>query len=444
MKEGDLFVALQGANFDGAEFVAQAFAKGASGAVAPSSLRRRGAGLSEGERSRVAYCPDALAALGALAGAVRERSGVFLAAVTGSVGKTTVKDLLKAAFEEGLGPTLATEGNFNNQVGVPWTLFRLGKNHAAAVLELGAGDFGEIAALAGITRPDLAMITRVERAHLEAFGDLEGVARAKLELFAGLKGGAAAVVNLDDPYIKAMGEALKKDSGFEGRIFTYGSAGSGADAELLGVEELPDGGWSLAVRGGPFGEGFRLEAPVPGRHNAWNAFSAAAAAAAAGVPADAVRRGLARATLPAGRGRLVRSGGLAIIDSSYNASPGAVAAELARLSGLPGPRGALLSDMLEMGASGPELHREAGRLAAASGLDYLALAGDLCRDTLAGALEAGFPRSRARRFESPLEAAEWARGMSGGRGTLLVKGSHATGLWKAVGLLAPEAAGQGG
>jgi UDP-N-acetylmuramoyl-tripeptide--D-alanyl-D-alanine ligase len=409
--------------------------------VAPESFAARAGSLPEGARDRVALVPDTLAALGSLARAVRERSGVCLAAVTGSVGKTTVKDMLKEVFAEGMGPTLSTEGNFNNRVGVPWTLFRLESFHRAAVLELGAGDFGEIAALAGVTRPDLAVVTCVDRAHLEFFGDLDGVARAKFEIFLNLKPGAVAVVSLDDPYVRAMGETLRRDGAFGGRIFTCGRKGSGADVELAGAEELPDG-WRITLSGGPFGGGFAIGVPVPGAHNAWNAFLAAAAGAAAGLDPAAVRTGLSRASLPHGRGRTVRSGDLTIVDSSYNASPGAVDAELRRLGGLPGPRGALLSDMLEMGTAGPEIHREAGRRAAESGLDYLALAGDLSRETLRGALDAGFPPSRARHFDSPVEAAEWARVMSRGRGTLLVKGSHATGLWKAVGLLAPEAAGR--
>jgi UDP-N-acetylmuramoyl-tripeptide--D-alanyl-D-alanine ligase len=439
VREGEIFVALSGPSFDGSDFVGAAFAGGAAAAVAPESFRPREAGLPAEFRGRTALVADTLAALGSLARFVRGRSGAYLAAVTGSVGKTTVKDMLKEVFLEGFGPTLATEGNFNNRVGVPWTLFRLEKDHRAAVLELGAGDFGEMAALAGMALPDLALVTRVERAHLETFGDVAGVARAKFELFANLPPSATAVVSLDDPLVRAMGETLAGDPAFGGRIFTCGREGSGADAELAGLSELPGGGWRLTVRGGVFGDGFGMETPVPGAHNAWNAFLAAAAGAAAGLSPGAIAAGLARASLPRGRGRMLRSGGLGILDSSYNASPGAVAAELERLSGLPGPRGALLSDMLEMGETGPALHREVGRRAAAAGLDYLALAGDLSRETLRGALDAGFPRSRARHFGNPMEAAEWARAMAGGMGTLLVKGSHATGLWKAVGLLAPEA-----
>ncbi|MDR1038975.1 MAG: UDP-N-acetylmuramoyl-tripeptide--D-alanyl-D-alanine ligase [Deltaproteobacteria bacterium] len=437
----ELFVALSGPNFDGGDFVAAAFAKGAAAAVAAEGFRSREAGLGDPARGKIAYAGDPLVALGDLARVARRASGCRLAAITGSVGKTAVKELLKAVFEEGLGPTLATEGNFNNQVGVPWTLFRLARRHRAAVVELGAGDFGEIARLAEITEPDLALVTRIAPAHLEAFGSLEGVARAKGELFAGLGSGAVAVVNLGDPFVKAMGAALAARESPCG-IFTFGPEGSGAELELSELSELPGGGFRLLVRGGAFGEAFGLTVTLPGRHNAHNAFAAAAAASAAGVGPEAIARGLAKATLPAGRGETVLSGGLAIVDSSYNASPVAVAAELARLSGLSAPRGALLGDMLELGEAGPELHREAGRRAAESGLDYLALAGRLSRHTLEGALDAGFPRSRARHFSDAFEAAEWARGMSGGKGTLLVKGSRSTGLWKTVGLLAPEVSGR--
>ncbi|MDR2613580.1 MAG: UDP-N-acetylmuramoyl-tripeptide--D-alanyl-D-alanine ligase, partial [Deltaproteobacteria bacterium] len=448
LRAGDVFVALSGPSFDGADFAGEALARGAAAAVVPERSLARLAGLGDAALARVAAVPDALDALGALARHVRESSGVYLAAVTGSVGKTTVKEILRRIFAEGLGETLATEGNLNNRVGVPWTLFRLGKGTAAAVLELGASSFGEIGALARTCLPDLALVTRVEGVHLEGFGDLAGVARAKGELFRCLKEGAAAVVNLGDPRIRAMGEALAAGPSFRGRIFTFGPGGSGADLELAGLRPLPGGGSRLSLRGsGPWGgtpwDGAEADCPLPGAHNAWNALAALAAAAAAGVGPEAARRGLARAELPAGRGALLRAGGLLVVDSSYNSSPAAAGAELARLAGLPGPRGALLGDMLELGEAGPALHRETGRRAAAV-LDYLALCGPLSRETLAGALEAGLPPGRARHFPDPLAAADWALEESGGRGTLLVKGSHATGVWKAARRLAPGGAPAGG
>ncbi|MDR3153310.1 MAG: UDP-N-acetylmuramoyl-tripeptide--D-alanyl-D-alanine ligase [Deltaproteobacteria bacterium] len=437
---GDLFVALSGPRFDGESFLEAAFAKGAAAAVAAQGPGR---GLSEAARARTARVPDSLRSLGDLARRARVASGALVAAVTGSVGKTTVKDLLGLILEEGIGKTLVTQGNFNNRVGVPWTLFRLEAGTRAAAVELGASEFGEIAELARICLPDIALVTRIDRAHLESFGDLAGVARAKGELFRNLKEGAAAAVNLGDPLIRAMGEELRRDKAFRGKILSFGPEGSGADLILAGSSPLPGGGARLSLRGSVFGKGRDLDSPLPGAHNVWNALCALAAGACAGVGPEAAARALARAALPAGRGAELTAGGLRILDSSYNSSPGAVSAELRRLSSLPGPRGALLGDMLELGPEGPALHRAAGREAAGLGLDYLALTGELSLSALEGALDAGLPRSRARHFASPLEAAEWARAVSGGKGTLLVKGSHATGVWKAVGLLAPEAAFKG-
>jgi UDP-N-acetylmuramoyl-tripeptide--D-alanyl-D-alanine ligase len=357
LRAGELFVALRGPNFDGHAFVPQAQARGAAAAVVASPVD---VGLPT---LRVA---DTLVALGAMAADWRSRFELPVIAVTGSFGKTTVKEMM-AAIARRRGEVLATRGNMNNEIGLPLTLFGLDQQHRAAVLELGANHAGEIARMAAISRPSVGIVTAAGPVHLEGFGSLEGVARAKGELFAGLPGNGIAVINQDDPFAP-----LWRELAGARRCVGFGLA---AHAEFR-AEQISQ---SLDANG-PLLE-FRLVTPdgaadarlaLPGRHNALNALAAAAATWAAGWSLDEIVAGLAQVAGVRGRMSLrkARSGAL-LIDDTYNANPTALQAAIEYATALPGETWLVLGDMLELGAASAELHAAAGRLARERGVTRL-------------------------------------------------------------------------
>ena len=354
-----LFVAVRGPRFDGHDFVAAARARGAAAAV----VEREPDTPIPFIRAR-----DSVRALGELAAVWRRRfRDLVLVGITGSNGKTTVKEMAAAIFRT-LGPVSATRGNLNNEIGVPLTLCDLEAGHRTAVVELGANHRGEIAALTDLARPSVGVITQCAPAHLEGFGSVEGVARAKGELFERLPDDAVAVVNADDPYAPLWRELARPR-----RCISFG-AGPDADVRVCATS---GGGRSNLSLDTPAGT-VAIDLALPGAHNAFNAGAAAAAAIAAGVGLDAVREGLA-AVRPA-KGRLQSKRGprgAEIIDDTYNANPVSLRAGLRVLGAKPAPRWLVLGDMAELGPEGASLHAQAGRHARCHGVERLLAVGEL-------------------------------------------------------------------
>ncbi|GHV56284.1 UDP-N-acetylmuramoyl-tripeptide--D-alanyl-D-alanine ligase [Deltaproteobacteria bacterium] len=418
---GEVFVALAGARFDGHDHAASALARGALAVVAHRVL--------PGEAGRKSILvPDTLAALGDLAGSLRRRRRLKVVAITGSNGKTTSKELTASILRLVDRHLLATAGNFNNLVGLPLTLFRLKAQTRLAVLEMGMSGYGEIARLTRIAEPEVALITSVGPAHLEFFGTVGRVARAKGELYAGLKSDALAVVDDDEPLLRR--EARR----FAGNHLYFGSTPR-AQVRLGRARPRALAGQSLTLYGPGAEKGRRVELRLLGAHNARNALAAAAAALAAGADWDQIQQGLEAVESVPGRLKAFRTRtGLWVLDDSYNANPASLAAGLAVLGGLKvrGGRGAILGDMLELGPQEAALHRRIGRLAAELRLDFLALVGPLSRAVAAAARRAGLPREAVREFAAPAEAAAWVA-RSRPRGTaVLVKGSRALQMERAV------------
>jgi UDP-N-acetylmuramoyl-tripeptide--D-alanyl-D-alanine ligase len=348
-------------------------------------------------------------------------------AVTGSNGKTTVKEMLAAILKLEDRHLLATAGNFNNLVGLPLTLNRLTRATRIAVLEMGMSAAGEIARLTRIAEPDVALVTSVGPAHLEFLGTVSKVAKAKGELFAGLKEGALAVVNDDDRFLRR--EAAR----FTGNRLYFGATVR-SEIRLGRIEPRGLSGQNLTFYGPGAARGRRVELKLLGRHNAQNALAAAAAALGAGADWDQIQQGLE--TVQGFPGRLVpvkADSDLWVLDDTYNANPASMAAGLTFLAGLKirGPRGAILGDMLELGVKGKALHRQIGRLAAGLGLDYLALVGPLSACAARVAQRAGLTRRAVREFAAPEEAAAWVLA-EWPRGAVLVKGSRGICLERAV------------
>ena len=360
---GALFVALVGPNFDGHNFVAAARQRGACAALVDRPV------ADPLPQVRVI---DTLLALGQLGAAWRERFAGPLIALTGSNGKTTLKEMI-AAILRLRGPTLATAGNLNNDIGVPLTLLRLRKDHAYAVIEMGANHPCEIAYLTGLARPDVAVINNAGPCHLEGFGDVAGVARGKGEIFRGLGADGVAIINRDDPFADYWAELNPGR-----RIVDFG-----LDHPASVTGQVLD----------PLTNRFRLHAgdeeteihlPLPGRHNVCNALAAAAAALAVGATLDDIRRGLE--SLRGVNGRMQRLRGRhggAVVHDAYNANPASLAAALRSVGAEPGRKWLVLGDMLELVPAADDLHAQSGQETRAAGFERLYGIGEHSRAAVA-------------------------------------------------------------
>ncbi len=433
---GDLFFCLQGPSFDGHDFAKAAADAGVSGIACDKgkASRVREAISSAATTPVVLEVLDTLQALGDLAAWTREGFQGPLVGVTGSNGKTTTKEMLRAIFVShfGDGHVLATHGNLNNLIGVPLTLFGLAPAHRAAIVEMGMNVPGEIARLTEIARPTVGLITCVAEAHLEGLGSIEGVARAKGELFEGLPKDAVAVVNTDDANVVREADRFK----FPGRRLTFGQTGE-VNAADVRCDRLDSSSFLLCFAD----QSERVELPLGGRHNVQNALGAAAAGLAAGVSLETIARGLSLMKPPPMRMSAESlPGGVTLINDAYNANPGSLAAALQTLGGLDSRRIVVVGDMLELGPRAAELHRRVGSQAAAIDPLLVCAYGSFANHVAAGATAAGLDSARVRvcaRHEDA--AAEVARVWLPGD-AVLVKGSRGSAMEKVVDALRITAA----
>ncbi len=369
LQQGQLFAALPGENTDGHDYVARVLKQGAAVALVSHLL--------EGVGTQIVV-KDVQLALGKLAAFwlayLRERKELTVIAVTGSNGKTTVKEMLGSVLSL-RHKVLMTRGNQNNELGLPLTLFELGSAHEYAVLELGASRPGDIAYLCEICNPDIALLNNVGPAHLQGFGDLHGVARAKGEIFAGLNSSGTAIVNADEPWQEGWQQQIAGS-----KTISFGSqpdsdVSAGKNTELFNLQT-------------PQGHIAGLQLPLPGQHNRMNALAAVAVLQAVHIPLDEIRQGLEN--VPAVAGRLntqLAVGGWKIIDDTYNANPASLYAGLSVLTNnLAAGEAAwlILGDMAELGDNSPRLHREMGEAASALGVHRLFAVGELSRHSVEG------------------------------------------------------------
>jgi len=358
LSEGNLFVALKGPNFDGHDHIEQACRHGAV-AAAVSRLPNARIPLLEVRDTRIA--------LGELAAHWRSRFAIPLIAVTGSNGKTSVKEML-ASVLRGCGETLVTQGNLNNDIGVPLTLFRLATEHQYAVLELGANHAGEIAYLADVARPTVGVINNAGPAHLEGFGDVSGVAKGKGELFERLAPDAVCIINADDAFA-----GLWSSMASPRPTISFGlNAAADVCAEWTG--DISGSDVDLMTPAGTAS----LRLALPGRHNVMNALAATAASLALDVALENIVRGLA-AVRPVGGRWQVQPGinGAQLIDDTYNANPASLQVALDLLSETDVETWLVLGDMGELGEEGERLHRKVGELARRARVQHLFALGGL-------------------------------------------------------------------
>jgi UDP-N-acetylmuramoyl-tripeptide--D-alanyl-D-alanine ligase len=419
IRPGELFVAIQGPRFDGHDFVAHAAKQGASAAV----VHHEADAPPEMSLVRV---EDTTRALGALAHHVRRKVTAPVVGITGSVGKTTTKDMA-AAFLETKGPVLRTAGSLNNEYGLPLTLLGLREKHWAAVLEMGMSAPGELRTLSAIAEPDVAVITRVAPVHLEFFGSVDAIAEAKAEILEGVRPGGTAVLNGDDPRLLRVGET------WGGRVVWFGrDRRHDVSAER----------WRGTIFGMRFdlrvdGDSVEVTLPLAGPHFVEDFLAAAAAAHVLGVGAHAMAEAAAGLGPGRHRGEVRRLGeAVTLIDDSYNSSPEALEAAVVTLTLAPGRRRvAVLGDMLELGETAPDLHRGSGR-SLAGRVDVVVGVGPLSKEIVAGAGEAGLSKESLAHFDDAAAAAEAVGEIVRPGDAVLVKGSRGIRLEKVVDALA--------
>lgn len=358
MAPGSLFVALAGERFDGHDFAVRAAEQGAAALLVERWLD------IDLPQIKVA---DTRLALGVLGGLVRERSRARVLAITGSCGKTTVKEMAAAILRQ-KGSVLATRGNLNNEIGVPLTLCELTEDIEYAVIELGANHIGEIAWTSSLTKPHVALINNVEASHLEGFGSLEGIARAKGEIYDGLVEGGVAIANGDSPFC-----ALWKEK----HHLVYFGERREYEARQVVLDKTGCARFRLLT---PNGE-VTVQLPVPGKHNVTNALAAAAATEALGASLEEIATGLAAFGSARGRLQVWTRPGLTVLDDTYNASVASVLAGLDTLASLPGYRIFVFGDMAELGDYSKEMHLKVGEHARKLGIDLVLTVGRDSKDT---------------------------------------------------------------
>lgn len=409
---GDFFVPLAGERTDGHLFIGKAAENGAIGCFAA-----HGVAVAFPDDMAVIVVDDPLSALQVLAAHYRRLFTLPVVAITGSVGKTTTKDMIAAVLSARL-KTLKTEGNLNNHIGVPLMLSRLDSTCQAAVLEMGMSGFGEIDLLARLARPSVAVITNIGESHLEMVGSREGIAKAKCELLPHVQEAGTVVANGDElllePYLAKCGC----------RVLTFGfSAGS-----TLRCTQISGEGQEKTVRIEQDGyPPYDTRPPLPGRHNIYNLMAALAVGRELGLTDEEISSGLSRISLSGMRLETVRTpDGVYVINDAYNASPTSTAAAIDVLLEQAGSAGkiAVLGDMLELGAMEEEGHRQIGALVAAETLDALIVLGERAKMIAQGAVAAGYPQQKVFQAESHRDAAAMLGRLARPGDWVLIKGSR--------------------
>jgi UDP-N-acetylmuramoyl-tripeptide--D-alanyl-D-alanine ligase len=411
LRQGELFFALQGPNFDGAAFVEAAARQRASGAVVPAPVDAD---------IPVIVVDDTLRALGLLAADWRQQMPATVIGITGSNGKTTLKEMVASCLSLS-ADTLPTQGNLNNEIGVPLMLAKLGREHRYAVIEIGANHAGEIARLTALVQPKIVAITNAAPAHLEGFGSLEGVARAKGEILTSEVPPETVILNADDEFFSYWCSLVP-----DIEIVSFGLAPQ-ADFRASDVYATESG--SIFTLHMPHGE-LQITLPLFGAHNVLHACAAAAIASLLDIDDEQIKQGLEQVEPVSGRLQPVRStSGDTLYDDSYNANPVSVVAAAKFLAAQPGTSWLVLGDMAELGDDAVELHAAVGGDLKNAGIDRLVATGDLCRHTVEAFGKGGHW------FATQDEMIEMLRTSLDGSNNVLVKGSRSMGMERVVAAL---------
>ena len=418
VKPDAVFFAIRGERLDGHQFLAQAFERGAVGAVVSQ--------VPENLDKPLIQVDDTTAALQRLASAIRARYDITLIGITGSAGKTTTKEMI-ATLIGSERRVHKSWGNFNNQIGAPLCLDNMPDDAQVVVSEMGMNHAGEIAQIAGLLRPHVGVYTNIAPVHIEFFGTIEGIAAAKRELLENVVPGGTVVINNDNPHV------VRISRDFEGKRVTYGVENA-ADYRASNIRErgLLGTRFTLEAEGGSR----ELELVLPGRHNLDNLLAAIATARAVGISWEGIERGVHDVRPAYHRGVVVPFKGAQIYDDTYNSNPYALARtlELMTQADVAGRRIAVIGDMLELGEQELQFHREAGK-AIPSSIDLVVGVGKRTHALLEGAREAGFAAGALHHFDTAEEAGAFLKNEIRTGDLVLIKGSRGVGLDKAVAML---------
>ena len=420
VEEGNLFIPIKGARVDGHDFIPQVFEKGALLVLSEKEL-------PEGTGPYI-LVDSTQEALKKIAAYYRSVLKIRVVGVTGSVGKTSTKEMIASVLSQKYN-VLKTEGNFNNEIGLPLTVFRLREEHKVAVLELGISHFGDMKPLGEIARPDICVITTIAECHLENLGDRDGVLKEKTDIFTYMKPGGVAVLNGDDDKL-----ATVKDAGGRAPVF-YGK-GPGRQVRAENITPRGIEGTDCRIVMGD--DAIEVHISVPGEHMVYNAMAAAAVGRLLGLSPEDIREGIIKAGTIAGRCNILHRDRITIIDDCYNANPHSMRAALDLLSQAEGRKIAVLGDMFELGSEEYELHYNIGKYAAEKGIDFLLCVGERSEYMKKGAedaleLTSRGPRSHMRKvIHMPdLDSMpEVLKGLLEPGDTVLIKASHSMGFEK--------------
>jgi UDP-N-acetylmuramoyl-tripeptide--D-alanyl-D-alanine ligase len=410
IKKGQLFVALKGENFDGHEYAAQSLEQGASAVLVSKASNASPAVVVE----------DTRLALGDLASHWRAKFDMPVVAITGSNGKTTVKEMLASILKVAAGDdasVLATQGNLNNDIGLPMTMLNLGKQHRYAVLEMGMNHRGELSYLTNLAKPNIALVNNAGTAHIGELGSVEAIANAKGEIFEGLADSGTAIINADDVFADLWKQLASKHQqitfGLKVKADVtakYQLHAASSDVELI----VPNGTVKFLL-------------PAPGLHNVSNALAAASAALALNVPLEKIATGLSN--FAGVKGRLQTKQGFAgakVIDDTYNANPMSMKAAIDVIKASAGQRIFVMGDMAELGADAASMHAEIGRYAKVAGIEKFYALGELTKNAVTAF------GAKAMHFETVEALAESLKGMMNAETTVLVKGSRSMRMERVV------------
>ncbi|THB79639.1 MAG: UDP-N-acetylmuramoyl-L-alanyl-D-glutamate--2,6-diaminopimelate ligase [Desulfobulbaceae bacterium] len=413
IKQSAVFVALKGDNFNGHDFINLALDKGAACLIVSERPREDVRGTP------VLSVPDTLRALGDLArwrrSALRQMTNPVVVGITGSCGKTTVKEMTASIMEQQwperidrpVHRVLKTQGNFNNLIGLPLTLLPASVTQRGVILEMGMNQFGEIERLTEIGDPDIACITNIASAHLEGLGNIEGVARAKGELFQGTGDRAIHVVNLDDSWV------VKQAKSYTNQTIRFGISDQAlaAKPDVWATETSLDSNGMVRFRLHVGGQNQFVRLNSPGMHNCINGCAAAAIGVAAGIDIETIVEGLQQfQPAPNRMAQLMTPAGLNLLNDTYNANPVSMSSAISTLAGLSArKRVAILGDMLELGETSNKLHHELGQIAAAAGLDLIAVTGNFSEHIRRGALDAGMNEHQVISFNEKQRVVDWVK-----------------------------------
>lgn len=414
---GELFFPLQGEKDNGHRYIADALARGAAASLLEKGCLHLFDSAACPQGKALIAVEDCLQSLQRIAAYYRGKFSLPVVAVTGSNGKTTTKDFIASVFRTRY-EVLKTEGNFNNEIGLPLTLLRLGPQHEIAVLELGMRGPGQIALLSSLCKPCAGIITNIGEAHLELLGSRENISRAKGELLEAMGAGGTAFLNGDDPYLRRMG-AL-----FAGNVLYFGFDEA---SDLRVCHSYPDNGGCSFTAALPKGDTETYWIPLPGKHNVYNALAAVALGLHYSMSPAEIRKGLASATFSAMRAERIKTkSGFWIINDAYNASPTSMRYALQTLREGAGSAltVAVLGDMFELGSYTEEGHRRTGQWVADAGIDYLVTVGKQSFLIGEGAVDAGMSPGRVWHCSEHADALDVLHSLPLGGSHILIKGSR--------------------